>query len=141
MTENPCVLFVCTHNAARSQMAEAMLRHYAGDRFRACSAGFAPTEVHPLTRTVLAERGISAEGLRSKSTCDFLGKVTVRHAIIVCEQEEESCPRVFPFATKTDYWEFEDPTQPERAPELPLAKFRRVRDQIESRLQAWLSEA
>ena len=141
MTDRPCVLFICTHNAARSQMAEALLRHYASDRFRACSAGFEPTDVHPLTRQVLAERGIDAGGLRAKPTREFLGKAAVRHAIIVCEQQEENCPHIFPFASKTLYWGFEDPTQTVSATELQLARFRRVRDQIEARLLEWLREA
>jgi arsenate reductase len=141
MNEKPCALFVCTHNAARSQMAEALLRDIAGGRYRACSAGFAPTEMHPLTRQVLAERGSDADSLRAKSVRDFLGKVAVRQAIIVCAAEEESCPRLFPFAPNTLNWVFEDPAQPEGGPELQLARFRRVRDQIKARLQAWLRES
>lgn len=141
MSDKPCVLFVCTHNAARSQMAEALLRDRASDRFRACSAGFEPTEVHPLTRQVLEERGLDVSGLRAKATLAFLGRVAVRYAIIVCEQTEEQCPHIYPFATNTLYWAFEDPAaSASLGPELQLAKFRRVRDEIDARIQAWLEK-
>src|SRR2546425_12959985 len=70
MAERPCVLFLCTHNAARSQLAEALLRHHAGDRFRACSASMEPTDVHPMTRRVLEEAGIDTSTLRSKAVAE-----------------------------------------------------------------------
>jgi arsenate reductase len=97
MTETdikPRVLFLCTHNAARSQMAEAFLRHYAGDRFEVLSAGLAPTQVHPLTREVLTETDLDPSGLRAKGINDFLGGVSIHYAIIVCDQAEEHCPRL-----------------------------------------------
>jgi arsenate reductase len=141
MNQTPCVLFVCTHNAARSQMAEVLLRHRSGNRFRACSAGFEPTEVHPLTRRVLEERGLDVTGLRSKPTRDFLGRVAVRYAVIVCEDAEPKCPRIFPFAANTLYWRFEDPAAPDGLDaEMQLARFRRVRDEIDARIAAWLVE-
>lgn len=141
MNEKPCVLFVCTHNAARSQMAEVLLRSRANDRFRACSAGFEPTEVHPLTLQVLEERGLDASGLRSKPTKDFLGRVAVRYAIIVCEQAEAKCPHIYPFAANTLYWGFEDPAASEAlSSEMQLAKSRRVRDDIDERIQTWLEK-
>ena len=136
--ERPRVLFVCTHNAARSQLAEALLRKYAGDRFEAASAGFEPTEVHPLTRTVLAEIGLDGSRLHAKALRDFLARQAVRHAIIVCAQAEEQCPKIYPFSGETLYWAFDDPTAPESSPELQLAKFRRVRDEIDARIRAWL---
>ena len=77
MTETdstPRVLFLCTHNAARSQMAEAFLRHYAGDRFEVLSAGLAPTQVHPLTRHVLTETGLDPSALCAKGLDAFLGQ-------------------------------------------------------------------
>lgn len=140
MTEKPRVLFLCTHNAARSQIAEALLRRYAGDRFEAASAGLNPTEVHPLTRQVLKEVGVNPEPLHAKGTRDFLGRVSVRYAIIVCQRAEARCPQVFPFAVQTLRWTFDDPTEPQGSPELQLAKFRRVRDEIDARLKAWLRE-
>jgi arsenate reductase (thioredoxin) len=134
----PRVLFVCTHNAARSQMAEALLRHYAGERFEVLSAGYAPTEVHPLTRQVLADVGIDASGLRAKSLDHFLAKVSLAYAIIVCDQGEDGCPRLYPFALHTLYWPFEDPTEAKGSTAERLRTFRSVRDQIDRRLQAWL---
>lgn len=73
MTAKLRVLFLCTHNAARSQIAEALLRHLAGDRFEVVSAGLEPTEVHPLTREVLKERGIATSALRAKGGAGFSG--------------------------------------------------------------------
>lgn len=136
--EKPRVLFVCTHNAARSQMAEALLRKHAGDRFEAASAGFEPTDVHPLTREVLAEVGIDGSNLSAKGLREFLAKRAVRHAIIVCAQAEEQCPKIYPFAAETLYWAFDDPAALEGSPELQRTKFRRVRDEIDARIQAWL---
>jgi arsenate reductase (thioredoxin) len=141
MTETdttPCVLFLCTHNAARSQMAEAFLRHYAGDRFEVLSAGLAPTEVHPLTRQVLTETGLDPRGLRAKGLNDFLGKVRIHYAIIVCNQEEAHCSRLYPFALQTLYWPFDDPTQAAGSQEEQLRIFRAVRDRIAHRVRAWL---
>ena len=132
------VLFLCTHNAARSQMAEAFLCHYGGDRFEACSAGLEPTEVHPLTREVLQEIGIDVSGLRAKGLNEFLGRARVRYAIIVCERVNRNCPHVYPFATRTFYWPFEDPADSEGSVEERLATFRRVRDQIADRVRGFL---
>jgi len=136
MTEKIRVLFLCTNNAARSQMAEALLRHAAGDRFEVVSAGLEPTEVHPLTRQVLDERGVSTAGLRAKGVGQFLGKVKVDYAIGVCDPAELNCPRVFPFALNALQWPFEDPTAAP-AGAAKLEAFRRVRDAIEARLTEW----
>lgn len=140
MTEKPRVLFVCTHNAARSQMAEALLRQEAGHRFEVASAGLEPTEVHPLAREVLGEIGLDATDLYAKGTREFLGRQSVRYAIIVCAQDQENCPRVFPFARQTLYWPFDDPAAPQGSRELQLAKFRRVRDEIATRIGQWLRD-
>jgi arsenate reductase (thioredoxin) len=138
MTRKPAVLFLCTHNAARSQMTEALLRRHADHRFEAFSAGLQPTEVHPLNRQVLTEVGIDPSGLRSKSVHEFMGRVTVRHAIVVCEETEPACPRVFPFAVETLRWPFADSTQAEDGPDLQLARSRRVLRDIEARVCAWV---
>lgn len=140
MTQKPCVLFVCTHNAARSQMAEALLRQKAGHRFDVASAGLEPTEVHALTREVLEEVGLDTSALHAKGTREFLGRRSVRYAIIVCARDEAKCPRVFPFARQTLAWPFDDPATPQGSPELQLAKFRRVRDEIAARIGQWLRE-
>lgn len=136
----PLVLFLCTGNSARSQMAEALLRARAGDRFEVASAGLEPKGVHPLTLRVLAESGINTRGLRSKNSSEFLGKVKVRYAVIVCERANQSCPRIYPFATETLYWPFEDPAAAEGAEVQRLAKFREARDLIAARLDEWLAE-
>jgi arsenate reductase len=135
----PIVLFLCTGNSARSLMAEALLRARAGDRFDAQSAGMNPRGVHPCTLKVLEELGIDTAALRSKPSSDFLGKVPVRIAIIVCERAHQSCPRIFPFAARTLYWPFDDPAAFEGSPAAQLEKFRAVRDQIARRIDAWIS--
>jgi arsenate reductase (thioredoxin) len=140
MSDTPRVLFLCTHNAARSQMAEALLRHHGGQRFDACSAGLEPTEVHPLTRQVLREVGIDASSAVAKGMQACLGKAAVRYAIIVCERANQSCPRVFPFATQTLFWPFDDPAEVEGSPAERLAAFRRVRDAIAARVRRFLLE-
>lgn len=134
------VLFLCAHNAARSQMAEALLRHHAGDRFEACSAGLEPTEVHPLTLRVLDEAGIDTSSLTAEGLDTYMAKVSVQYAIVVCERTQAQCPRLYPFARETLYWPFEDPAGFHGTPEATLRKFRDVRDQIETRVEAWLSE-
>ena len=139
-TEKPRILFLCTHNAARSQMAEALLRRHDGHRFEAASAGLEPTEVHPLTRRVLQEIDIDVSGLRAKGINESLGKVPVRYAIIVCERANRSCPNVYPFATHGLYWPFEDPAEAEGSPEERLAVFRRVRDEIADRIRRFVLE-
>ena len=137
----PRVLFLCTQNAARSQMAEALLRHYAGNRFEVASAGLAPTSVHAFTRRVLEEKRIDTTGLHAKSLGEFLGKVDVHYAIIVCAHTEEHCPRLYPFALQTLYWPFDDPLQVQGSCAQRLEKFRVVRDQIADRLRDWLHQA
>jgi arsenate reductase len=138
MSDKVRVLFLCAHNAARSQMAEALLRHHAGELFEVASAGFRPTEVHPLTRKVLSEVGVDASALRAKPVRDFFGRTSVQYAVIVCELDEVDCPRHFPFAIRTLYWAFDDPAtaQGDRG----IARFRRVRDEIDTRIRAWLEE-
>jgi arsenate reductase len=134
----PRVLFVCTHNAARSQMAEVLLRHAAGERFDVLSAGHSPTEVHPLTRQVLADIGLDSSGLHAKGLDLFLAKVSIAYAIIVCDRAEDDCPRLYPFALQTLYWPFDDPTQAEGSMAERLHAFRTVRDQIQRRIEQWL---
>jgi arsenate reductase len=136
----PVVLFLCTANSARSQMAEAILRHRAGDRFEACSAGLEPKTVHPLTFHVLEEVGIDTSGLHAKRVGDFLGRTTVTHAIVVCEKAQRNCPRIFPFALENAYWPFEDPVGFDGDEIAVTAKFREVRDQIDHRIEKWLAD-
>jgi arsenate reductase len=132
------VLFLCTGNSCRSQMAEALLRHRADARYIACSAGLDPKPIHPLTLRVLDEIGVETEGLHPKSLQEFLGKRPVKHAITVCEKAQQNCPRLFPFAMDNSYWPFEDPATFEGGEEGQLARFREVRDEIDEKIQAWL---
>ncbi len=107
---------------------------------RALPAGLEPTEVHPLTRRVLEEVGIDTGNPYAKGVDAFLGKVNVRLAIVVCARDQESCPRVFPFASRTLYWPFDDPAEATGTPEQRLAVFRRVRDEIASRVGRFVLE-
>lgn len=120
-------------------MAEALLRHLAGDRFEVYSAGLEPTAVHPLTRQVLTEAGIDGSGLQAKRVNEFLGKASIQYAIVVCTEAEWQCPRLFPFAVGNMRWPFEDPVQVSGTDAERLAAFRDVRDAIEARLRSWLT--
>lgn len=134
------VLFLCTGNSARSQMAEALLRYHAGDRFEAFSAGIDPSGIHPLAVQVMDEIGISLASHSSKSVDQFLGKLAVRYAIIVCERAERECPKLWPFAANHLYWKFPDPVQVESSMEDGLEAFRNVRDAIDRRIRLWLED-
>jgi arsenate reductase len=135
----PRVLFLCSRNSARSQMAEAILRHEAGDRFEVHSCGLRPRAIHPLTLRVLEEAGLDTAPLRSKDLGDFLGKSSIHHAIIVCEAANDQCPKLHPFALNLLYWPFPDPVAVEGTDDEKLEAFRAVRDAIEERIQRWLS--
>lgn len=135
----PLVLFLCSGNSARSQMAEAFLRKHAGDRFEVHSAGLDPVGIHPLTIQVMAEVGINMEGHRSKSVGEYLGKIAAHFVIFVCQQAEKSCPRIWPFALQSICWPFDDPAAYEGDEETRLQKFRDVRDQIEHQIKDWLA--
>jgi arsenate reductase len=136
----PRVLFVCTGNSARSIMGEALLRHHAGDRFEVHSAGMEPKGVNPLSIKALQEIGVDTSGLSSKNTMEFLGKKSVRYAIIVCNSAQKSCPRIQPFAVHTLFWPFPDPAAAEGTEEEKLVAFRDVRDQIDDKITSWLAE-
>ncbi|TWT58743.1 Arsenate-mycothiol transferase ArsC2 [Thalassoglobus neptunius] len=138
VAEKPVVLFLCTGNSARSQMAEAFLRKHGEAHFDACSAGLAPKGIHPFTIQVMNEVGISLDNHRSKSLSEYLGKVSASHVIFVCEQAEQSCPRVWPFALNTLCMPFPDPAAVEGTEEEQLNAFREVRDEIEQKILSWL---
>jgi arsenate reductase len=138
--EKDRVLFLCTHNTARSQMAEAFLREFAGDRFEVFSAGSEPREIDPYVRKVMAEAGLDLSGQRSKSVVEFLGKMSFGYLIIVCEKIEEHCPITFPGFRYRMFWPFEDPVAFIGSDDAKLAKFREVRDKIAARIKLWLRE-
>jgi arsenate reductase (thioredoxin) len=131
------VLFLCTHNSARSQMAEGFLRAKAGDRFEAQSAGTEKTSVHPLAIRAMAERGIDINTHTSKLFVGLLQEPW-DYLITVCDDANERCPFV-PGVIKRLHWSFEDPSRATGTDDERLAKFRQVRDQIERRLSEWLA--
>ncbi|MFH1118129.1 MAG: arsenate reductase ArsC [Pseudomonadota bacterium] len=133
------VLFLCTRNSCRSQIAEAWLRHLAGDRFEVFSAGMEPTRVHPLAGRVMHEAGVDLTNHRSKSVTEILGRHAFAHIFTVCEQANRQCPRIYPtFMNNLVHWPFEDPEAFEGSEEEKQAKFREVRDQIRDRIKTWL---
>ncbi len=136
--ERPAVLFLCSANSARSQMAEALLRRAAGERIDVHSGGLRPQEIHPLTLRVLAESGIETRELYSKDLGHFLGKLPIHYAITVCELANRDCPRVHPFSMHQLYWPFPDPAAAMGTEAERLAVFRSVRDAIEVRIHDWL---
>ena len=130
------VLFLCTHNSARSQMAEGFLRAMAGDRFETGSAGTERTSVNPLAIRAMAERGIDLGGHTSKVYAD-VALPSWDYLITVCDDANERCPWV-PGSVKRLHWSFPDPSRATGTEEERLAVFRRVRDQIQERLTDWL---
>jgi arsenate reductase len=131
------VLFVCTGNSARSQMAEAFVRYYAGDAFEAYSAGLEPKGINPLTVQVMQELGLDLSDQYSKSLTEYLGKVHFGYVVTLCADAEERCP-IFPGVSQRLHWPFDDPAAFEGPDEASLEKFREVRDQIDSQVRAWL---
>jgi len=132
MADRQRVLFLCTHNSARSQMAEGLLRHLAGDRFDAYSAGTAATRVRPLAIRAMAELGIDIAGQESKTLDRYVGE-PFDAVITVCDQANESCP-VFLGATGRLHWSFPDPSQATGTEDEQLAVYRTVRDAIHARI-------
>jgi arsenate reductase (thioredoxin) len=136
MTEKTRVLFLCTHNSARSQMAEGLLRDLAGDQFEVMSAGTEATHVRPLAIRALDEIGVDISGQESKSLERYLDE-PIDYVITVCDDANEACP-FFPGAQNRLHWSFEDPSRAEGSDEERLEVFRRVRDGIKDRVQAEL---
>ena len=135
MCEKKRVLILCTGNSARSQMAEGLLRHDAGDRFGVVSAGVEPSHVRPHAIEVMREVGIDISNHRSKSANEFTGE-DFDYVITVCDNANERCP-LFPGNTKRIHWSFDDPAAAEGEESEKLAVFRRVRDEIRNRLSAF----
>ena len=127
------VLFLCTHNSARSQMAEGLLRTLAGNRFEAMSAGTEATHVRPLAVRVMEELGIDISGQESKTLDRYLHE-SFDHVITVCDEANKACP-FFPGAADRLHWSFEDPANAEGTEEERLAVFRSVRDCIRKRIE------
>jgi arsenate reductase len=134
------VLFMCTGNSARSQIAEALLKKYAGDKFDVYSAGLEPKDINPYTKQALQEIGISLEGHYAKHVREYMGKLNFRYLITVCSDAEEKCPATFPGISHRLHWSFEDPAAFIGSDEEKLQKFRDVRDQIDQQIKNWLAE-
>ena len=130
------VLFLCTHNSARSQMAEGLLRAWAGDRYEACSAGVVATEVRPLAIRAMAEVGIDIAAQWSKRLDEYVGQ-SFEYAITVCDEAREACPFI-PGAAHQLHWSFDDPSAATGTEDERLTVFRRVRDEIGDRIRAEL---
>ncbi len=131
------VLFVCTHNSARSQMAEGLLRAMAGDRVEVESAGTEATRVQPMAIRAMAESGIDISGHTSKTLDRFLAG-DFDYVITVCDKAAESCP-VFPAPATQLAWSFEDPSQATGSEDERLEVFRKVREEIRARLRLFLA--
>lgn len=135
----PRVLFLCTGNSARSQMAEALLRAHAGDRFEVHSAGLEPKGfILPEVLEVMKEIGLDMNGQTSKSVKEYLGKMIFAHTITVCGDAEENCPAIFLNMGKHEHWPFDDPAKFAGSEEERIERTRAVRDQISQRVQEWL---
>jgi arsenate reductase (thioredoxin) len=130
------VLFVSTDNAARSQMAEGMLRAWAGDRYDVASAGIEPTQLRPEAVSVMAESGIDISGHHTEPINTFLGQPW-DWVITVCETARHTCP-VFPGASRTDHWSFDDPAAGDATDDERLARYRRVRTEIGDRIRLFV---
>jgi arsenate reductase len=138
VTDDKRVLILCTGNSARSQMAEGLFRHEAGDRYEVFSAGTKPSTVRPEAIAVMNEIGIDISGHRSKSVDEFARR-QLDYVITVCDNAKESCP-AFPGKTQRFHWPLEDPAALQGSEEERKAAFRKVRDQIRGRIRVFLGE-
>jgi arsenate reductase (thioredoxin) len=133
MKSKKTVLFLCTGNSARSQMAEGLLRQLAGERFEVFSAGTHPKGLHPQTVVAMEDIGIDVSGQRSKDVSGFLGR-QFDYVITVCDRAKQQCP-IFPGAEPI-HWGFDDPADAE--PDSRPQAFAKVRDEILQRLRLFL---
>ena len=132
MSAKKKVLILCTGNSARSQMAEGLLRNLAGERFEVASAGTSPSSVRPEAIAVMGEIGIDISSHRSKPVDEFLG-VDLDCIITVCDNAKETCP-AFPGNAERFHWSFDDPAAALGPDDVRLDSFRRIRDEIQMRI-------
>lgn len=132
------VLFLCTGNSCRSQMAEGWLRHLAGDRFEVFSAGTQPAGLNPQAVEIMRESGVDISSHRSKHVNEFAG-ASIDYVITVCDRARETCP-IFPGARTVLHWSFEDPAAAQGSDEERREVFRRVRDEIGERIRRFLAD-
>jgi arsenate reductase (thioredoxin) len=133
----PDVLFLCTGNSCRSQMAEGWLRHLASERFHAYSAGLRPSVVHPLAIEAMREAGVDISGQFSKDVVTLLGH-HFAYVITVCDNARQSCP-VFPGPSLREHWSIPDPAMVEGSHEERMRVFRDVRDDIGERVRRFIT--
>lgn len=131
------VLFLCTGNSCRSQMAEALLRHFGGEDFEVYSAGTDPKPVHPLTHQTMAEIDLDLSNHRSKDLREFLGQ-SFDYVITVCDRARDNCP-TFPGDNERIHWGFEDPAVAAGDINAQHRVFRRVRNEINERIRVWVT--
>ncbi len=124
----------------RSQMAESLLRHRAGDRFEVFSAGLEPKGINLLARRALEEIGLSMEGQYSKDVREYLGRVSFGYLITVCSNAEKNCPTAFLGVSQRLHWTIDDPAEFQGSEAATLAKFREIRDQLDGDIRDWLAE-
>ena len=136
------VLFICVHNSARSQMAEAFLNEICGEFFEAHSAGLEPGNLNPIVVEAMQEIEIDISSNKTKSISEFLkSNKLFSYVITVCDEASaERCP-IFPGVTKRLHWSFPDPSSFHGTPEEKLARTREVRDAIKAKIEAWCAEA
>ena len=136
------VLFLCTHNSSRSQMAEGLLRARGGARYAVFSAGTHPQRVHPLAIQVMREIGIDiseSAGYRAKSLDEFIGQPPMDLVVTVCDEAAEECP-FFPGARRQEHWGFPDPSAAMGTESERLAAFRAVRDSLATRITTGIAQ-
>jgi len=134
------VLFLCTHNSSRSQMAEGLLRTHGGTHYQVFSAGTHPSKVHPLAIKVMAEMGIDISeqaGHRAKGIEEFEAEPPMELVVTVCDEAAEECP-YFPRARRQEHWGFPDPSAATGSEEERLEVFRRVRDAIAAHIEVFV---
>lgn len=137
MAQKKRVLFLCTGNSCRSQMAEGFLRNMAGDRFEVFSAGVKPTQLNLLAIKVMAEVGVDISKHKSKSAMEFIGQ-QFDYVITVCDNAKQTCP-VFPGHYEKLHWSLEDPAEAKGSEEERLVVFRRIRDEIKDSVLVFLA--
>jgi arsenate reductase len=140
MAEKLKVLFLCTANSARSQMAEGLLRHLAGGGFEVHSAGLESRGLHPMAVQAMAELGIDISDQTSKSLRVYMGHVHFNTVITVCANAEDQCPAPLWSNGEKMHWPFDDPAAIEDDATARLETFREVRDAIRERISQWLVE-
>jgi len=135
------VLFICVHNSARSQMAEAFLKKHGGDDFLAESAGLEPGKLNPVVVEAMKEIGIDISRNETKSVFDFFKQGRkYNYVVTVCDESSaEKCP-IFPGVKETLHWSFKDPSALTGSHEEKLAGTREIRNEIEKRIRQWLAE-